>query len=60
MKFNKAIVTSLIGNFEQYEIKHIVAISYLKGTIIITYIEKETNEIQTTKYNSDDVMINIA
>ena len=60
MKFNTAKISSLNGRFESYEIKYVIGITYANNGIILTYIDKSDNTIQTNKYNDKDIIINIA
>lgn len=60
MKFNKAMVSSLSGQFSSYALENIVGVSFVSGVVIITYIDKSDMGIYTTKYDSKDVVINLA
>lgn len=60
MKFNKAMVSSISGEFEPYVLENVVSVLFCNGKITITYIDKTKLEAYTTAYNSTDVIISIA
>lgn len=51
-----ATIKSLESKFELYRIENIVSVQYLKGSLVITYID---DGVKTALYSSDEVMIEI-
>ena len=58
-KFNKAVVKSISGKFEEYVIDNVVSIQFIKGHLIITSIDKTSLKPSINSYLSEDVVINI-
>lgn len=57
VKGMKATVRSLTNGFEEYTICGIVGVQFVANTLVLTYIKD--NDVKTTSYNTNTVMIDI-